>query len=311
MGYYVLPLVGFCDKPSNERLMAINDGHMEPPAESDPRLYQLLPNIERLPVEYNVAGVHSGPIGDHVDIRYEHAPSHTVTALYTPDGLIKSQNRFLACRISLLDHDHGLVDAPERFHDKKVDAEFRADDRDAPTDWVDYSYDETQINGHKRTSVNYRKPILAYPEMLDNKPSRPVNVRSFVVQSTSWGTIEIGMELLPDPDPGVGLETVKDLADIVTEQVELLPRPAPAEDWPLFRGYEESKTELAFEMKSVIRDLSDQDSELKNECGAVLKNLLDRMCEDYELTRREARELLEVLDQNNELAEKSGLIRLA
>lgn len=291
--------------------MTVNDGHMEPPAESDPHLYQLLPNIERLPVEYNVAGVHSGPIGDHVDIRYEHAPSHTVTALYTPDGLIQSENRFLACRISLLDYDHGLVDAPDRFHDKKVNATLNVDDQNPPTDWVDFSYNETQVSGHKRTVVNVRRPLLMYSDAAEDEPSRPVNVLSFVVQSTPWGTIEAGMELLPDPDPDVGLETVKDLADIVTEQVELLPRPAPTEDWPLFRGHDRSKFELATEMKSVISELSSQVSELNDEAAARFTDVADRMNEDYDITRREARELLEVLDQNDALANKSGFVGLA
>jgi hypothetical protein len=107
------------------------------------------------------------------------------------------------------------------------------------------------------------------------------------------------------------LETVKDLADIVTEQVELLSRPIPTEDWPLFRDYDRSKFELATEMKSVISELSSQVSELNDEPAARFIDVADRMNEEYDITRREAMELLEVLDQNDALAHKGNFVGLA
>lgn len=309
---YTLPLIGDTRTLRSSAIMPASEAHMRRPAESDPRLYQLLPNTSHVEPPYTVAGLHAGPAS--MPHRHEDHPAdsrHPITALYTPDGTCAYQQRVLACRITLIDDEHPYSDNLDGFHEQKLDEVSVDDDGVAYTDWIDATYTEDQVNGSRRTVFSVRKPILIAHTSDLRTASRPVLVTALVVQTTPWGVIEVGTYHWPDPDPGVARDTVTTVADTLTHRVEHLPRPTPDDQWPLFYGHDMSREDLVTAMKTTIAELTDEPSELKDEDGAVLTTLLERFQADYDVTRREARKTLDILDQRGDITDNSaGLIKL-
>jgi len=311
---YNLPLIGGTRNLSSSAMMPAADAHMRRPVESDPRLHQLLPNTTSVKPPYTVAGLDADSIsmpyrrGDHTA-----GPRHTVTALYTADGTCTYQKRILACRVTLLDDDHLYSDDTDAYHDQKLDNASVDGDRAAYTDWIDSTFTQNEVNGFKRTVFSVRKPILIAHTSGERNASRPVLVTALVVQTTPWGVIETGTYQWPDPDPGVARETVTTLADTLTHRADRLSRPTPDDQWPLFYGHDMSQAELVTAMHTTIAELTKEPSELKHvqdEDGAVLTTLLERFQADYDVTRREARKTLDILDQRGDINDKSaGLIK--
>ncbi|MDS0284024.1 hypothetical protein [Haloarcula onubensis] len=309
---YNLPLVGGCGTLRNSSLMAVDDDYMRRPTESGPVLFELLPNSAHVDPLYTVAGAHAG-CSCNRDFCRSHSgdASHAVTALYTPTGELDYQERILACRINILEEDQEYSDSIDEFHEEKIDDAFEDGERAAYTDWIDASLTHDTVNGYQRTAFTRREPILSYPPAADRDVSRPVLVTAFVVQTTPWGVIEVGTYHWPDPDPGSGLATVTDLADTVMSRASRLPRPETDPEWPLFYGYEETKAELADELRTTIAELTAEPSPLTPEPGAALTNLNDRFHEQYGATRRETAELLRVLEANDEIKDATaGAIQL-
>ncbi|WP_302080575.1 hypothetical protein [Salinibaculum rarum] len=309
---YNLPLVGGARALTTSAMMPATDAHMRQPAESDPRLHQLLPKTTDVEPPYTVAGLHADSAS--LAERYEEHPAgrgRTVTALYTPDGTCAYQKRSLACRITYFDDDHPYSDDIDGYHDQKLNEASVDSDRAAYTDWIDSTYTRDEVNGLTRTVFSSRKPILIAQTSGQRNATRPVLVTAIVVQSTSWGVIEIGTHQWPDPDPGVARESVITLAGTLTHRADRLPRPTPDSQWPLFYGHDLSQAELATAMQTSIAELTDEPSELKNEPGAVLATLLDRFQAEYDVAPREARKILTVLDQRGDINDSSaGLIKL-
>ncbi|WP_338739403.1 hypothetical protein [Haloplanus salilacus] len=307
-----LPLADDSRSPSSSAMMPATDAHLRRPAESGPRLYQLLPNTSHVEPPYTVAGLNAGPVSmSHRREAHPAKPHHAVTALYTPDGTCAYQQRVLACRLNLLDDEHPYSDDVEGYHDQKLDDASVDGDGGAYTDWIDSTHTEDQVNGFTRTVFSVRKPILVAHTSDQRTASRPVLVTALVVQTTPWGVIETGTYHWPDPDPGVARDTVTTLADTLTHRVERLPRPTPDDQWPLFYGHDQSQAELATAMQTTIAELTDEQSELKNEPGAVLATLLDRFQADYDVAQREALNILDVLEQRGDINESgAGLITL-
>lgn len=301
---YKLPVIGGQEQPRSTHLKPADDAYLPRPTDTNPQLFELLPDSTHTAPPYTVAGVSS----DDRDQTDHHRssptqPSHAVTALYTPNGHIEYQQRVLACRLSLLDATHEYSDDIATYHERRVADEFADRDGDAYTDWVDASLTTETVNGHTRTSYTLRRPLLSYPTTERQDVHHPVFVRAVVVQPTSWGSIEIGAYLWPDPDPGTGLNTVTELTDTVTNRAARLPRPVVEAEWPLLYTHELSADELAAKMKSIITDLTADPSEPTTESGAAVSTLLDRFRAEYDVTEREARKILDVLKQQDAIAD--------
>jgi hypothetical protein len=289
--------------------MAVDDTYMRRPDETAPTLFQLLPDSAHVPPAYTLAGVTANHDPDtDADPWRDDAPdpSHAVTALYTPDGNCEYQQRVLACRLCLLDDDHGFADDIAGYHEAKVADSFGEDERAAYTDWVDTSMTQDSINGFDRTVFTVREPILSYQHDAQRHASRPVLVMAFAVQSTPWGCLETGAYLCPDPEPGVGRDTVTSVTETLTNRAQRLPRPTVAEDWPLLYGHDQSPEALAAEVNAIIADLADEPNEMKSQRGAVLTYLVDRVDEECDLTKPELFHLLEILEQQGDIEDSSG-----
>jgi hypothetical protein len=308
---YTLPLAGDGRTLNTSKMMSGTDAHMRRPDESDPRLHQLLPQTTRVEPPYTVAGLHTGPESMPHRPGYYPNKRYAVTALYTADGTCDYQSRVLACRVTLLDDDHPCSDDINEYHDQKLDDSPVVSDRTEYTDWTNSTFTQDEVNGFKRTVFSVRKPILVARTSGQRTANRPVLVTALVVQTTPWGVIETGTYQWPDPDPGVARDTATNLADTLTHRVDRLPRPTPDDQWPLLYGHDMRREELVTAMQTTIAELTDEPSELKHEDGAVLTTLLDRFQADYDVTRREARKILDVLEQRDEInASSAGLITL-
>jgi len=297
---YKLPVVGGRRKTRSTQLTPADDAYMRRPTDTTPQLFELLPDSAHTPPPYTVAGVYSDTRGHtgHPRLAAER-PSHAVTALYTPNGEVEYQQRVLACRLSILDSNHEYSDDVTTYYERRVADEFGDRDEDAHTGWIDSSLTTETVNGHTRTSYTLCRPLLSYPSTDHQHVSHPVFVWAVVVQSTSWGSIEIGAYLWPDPDPGTGLNTVTELTDTVTNRAARLPRPVVEAEWPLLYPHELSADELAAKMKSIITDLAADPSEPTTESGAAVSTLLDRFRAEYDVTESEARKVLDILKQQD------------
>lgn len=310
---FSLPFADGAPTLQSSRLLPATDAHLRRPAASAPKLYQFLPDSSHVEPPYTIAGVHAGsastspgPLSQPADV------GHSVTALYTPDGTCSYQRRILACRLTLSEADRPYSDDSDGGHDEYFDETFVDDDLMAYTDWVDTTVTHDTVEGFDRTVVAVREPVLTAPNGSLGRERRPVVVHARLVQTAPWGVIEVGTYHSPAPDLGSARATVTALAATLTDRVERHPRPTADDEWPLFFGHDLDRADLATAMRATLTDLTTESHPGNHEEGALLCRLLDRFTAEYDLTRDEARVVLETLvDRGGADDSAGGLIKLA
>jgi hypothetical protein len=178
------------------------------------------------------------------------------------------------------------------------------------TNWVIGRIDRDIVDGFDRTAVLERSPILSCSPLPDDAPANPFREFVIVVQSTPWGTLEIGAHLVPVRSKGHAIELVESLTDECLDRI--LESPDPIADGP---GYSEIGAAGATgpvpttvewsAMTDVERDriLLAALEHFDDGSGVGLEKLLELLEQRYRTPRAEAREYIDALVDRDEVVE--------
>ena len=293
---YRPPLVGENQISSYNRLLAADAGYMATPSESAPKLFELLPLSGRVPIPFELAGVHAQEptVNPRQPSKKEGpSPSYSVAAAYTPDGTLEWPLRTLVTRLGLFDDNH-TDDDINACCERKLDQELT--EEDPTTEWIDTTHDEETVHGHRRTAFSQRRPLLYKHGQYDGGVSRPVFVYAFVLQRIDWGFIETGLYLSPDPNPGRSLDIAETVTGTVAHEAKRLPRPVRDQDWPHLHLHDLSYAEIIADVRRHLDVWADQ--------GEIeVGRLLTLIREEYNVSNDVVQRITSELQESGDIAD--------
>lgn len=148
---------------------------------------------------------------------------------YTTDGLYGSSESVITGQVQVLHPSHRRQSIREALHQEIIDDELGGDTLDdLSTGWVTSTSEQEPIQGFRRTVLWERAPILSRDRAPDTDRHEPSQEFALLIQTTPWGSLEIGTKLVPVAEERAAYELVERLADACFEQI--LEAPAPLHD---------------------------------------------------------------------------------
>jgi hypothetical protein len=158
--------------------------------------------------------------GSHPTDEIGNFPKVIAERTYTPGGVLRPDREdppkrdIIAARVVALDGPESGPAQIEAAHEAAVWDEFSGEPTfDTVTDWVEAHMAESEVDGHRRTEITFRVPIIECHSGAAYRDSKPYWETAAVIQSTPWGVLGVAAELDAPSEPWRALETVSDLVD--------------------------------------------------------------------------------------------------